>query len=57
MQEETLEYLHSMAKELAVLAETQEIGFLAYIFRLAEQGARDLLGDEAEEGDLKECRQ
>jgi hypothetical protein len=53
MQTETLEYLQSMAQQLAAMAETKEIEFLAYIFRMAAQGATDLLADEREVGDLK----
>lgn len=44
MNVETLRYMRAMARELASLADKQKMPLLAYIFRMAEMAANELIG-------------
>jgi hypothetical protein len=42
MHTENVKYMRDMARDLAKMAETEGLSFLAYIFRMAEEEANQL---------------
>jgi hypothetical protein len=47
---ENVQYMRTMASELAALAEGNKLDTLAFLFRMAEEEAKEMIGDGDAQG-------